>query len=354
MRYGIRASTTTFFGLMIAALCAASCSRPPASPPPKGPPPRVLLVSDGLFTLRATAYLELHTWLATAARSDAEVPPEYDEAKRAYALVLRDDEDDTQLARTTRALASCLDDRCAGAAVGESFGPLYERALPDFVARAWQARAGAAWVGISAARGALSARTTEVTALWSRLLEDLDVQRPSASIPVDVVSESPPAGRDALGPVALGVRGPCFVRDRGRRSARVNDARLLSCLFVHALLALPNHAEGGPLHDALVRELGPRDGARAWSLLVIHAVSAIVSKWEPKHVSVHFRSARALEEPMLAWLAREWRGRAERSEAFDSRYIERWRARRPPTSQDPSSNEQRDLPSDPSPGNRGS
>ncbi len=139
-----------------------------------------------------------------------------------------------------------------------------------------------------------------------------------------------PVGRHALVPVALAARGRCFTRPRAADelpAERVGRARILDCILIHALLAIRAPELTGAIHRGLVVALGPDDGERAWSLLVIHAAAAVVTGWEPRHRSVYRRSAEAVEAPMLEWLAREWRGGsgAEAPATFASRYAARWR-----------------------------
>lgn len=239
--------------------------------------------------------------------------PELEKARRAYVRSLADDDDDARLERTTRALSACSDDRCASAALrGEGFGRAFDRALPGFVAHAWLGRATEAWSAIEATRAALG---PSAEAIFVRAANDLQVKWPDQAVPVDIVSEAPPVGRTALIPVALGTRSRCFAR--GTRED-MQDARILDCVLVQALLATRN----GPLHETLVRELGEKEGERAWSLLAIHAVAALVTAWEPKHRSVYRRSAEVAEREALEWLAREWP-----SADFASKYAEFWRTR---------------------------
>jgi hypothetical protein len=336
MQHGIGASTTGFLAVAIAAFCVASCSNAPRRPPPAQPPARALVVTDGRISLQATAWVELHSWLAGAARNGDELAPELEPTRRAYARSLQDDDEDLLLARTTRALSRCSDDRCANAAVAaEGFGRSYERALPFFVAQAWLSRAGPAWIGIEASHAALGAIGPAGDALCARAASDLGVTWPDHAVPVDVVSEAPPVGRAALVPVTLATRGRCFVPDRSsgnRPDERVDRARILDCVLVHALLAAQQEGRlhAGPIHAALVRDLGEHDGERAWSLLVIHSVAAIMTGWEPKHRSVYRRSAEAVERSMLEWLAAEWRGlrrdtRSSEDDPFTARYVARWR-----------------------------
>jgi|GEM_PF-1588934 len=331
MRHGTRASTTGLLAAAIAAFCTASCTKHVPPPPPAQPPARSVVVTDGRVAFRTSAYLELHSWLAAAARMSEELPAELDPARRAYARSLQDDDEDLLLDRTTRALAACSDDRCSSTAVApEGFGRAFDRALPAFVERAWMPRAAAAWTAIEAAHAVLGATGPAAEALFTRAASDLAVTWPDEAVPVDVVSETPPVGRQALVPLALAARGRCFTRPRvpGEPPAeRVGRARLLDCVLVRALLALRAAEHTGPLHRELVGALGPHAGDRAWSLLVIHAASAVVSGWEPRHRSVYRRSAEAVEGPTLEWLTKEWRGgtTSETPETFAARYAARWR-----------------------------
>ncbi|MBX3221619.1 MAG: hypothetical protein KF795_13945 [Labilithrix sp.] len=294
------------------------------------------MVTDGRVSLRASAYVELHTWLAGAARTDEALEPALEPARRAYARSLRDDDADALLERTTRALSVCSDDRCSSSALAaEGFASAYERALPAFVARTWLGRATTAWIGLEAARAVLGELGPVADALVMRAASDLAVAWPERPVTIAVVSEAPPVGTAALAPVALATRGRCFAREASasrRPYERVDQARVLDCLLVHALSAVRAEAPAhtGALFAALTRELGARDGERAWALLAIHAVAAVVTGWEPKHRSVYRRSAEAVELPMLGWLAKEWRGAgAEAPETFAARYAARWREEHP-------------------------
>jgi phage baseplate assembly protein W len=278
-------------------------------------------------TLRTSAYVELHLWLAATAKSGAEVDRKLEPAKAAYRRSFENDDEDALLARTTRELAACSDDRCAIAAVAsQGFGPAYARALSSFATRRWRDRATTAWIGIEVAHAALGSPAAE--ALFERAAAELGVRWPERPVPVDFVSEAPPPGRTALAPAALATKSACFVPGRGSKGKddrSVSDARVIDCVLVHGLLATPD-AMRGPLYDTLVRELGDRDGSRAWTLVAIHGAAAIVQGWEPRHRSVHRRAAEAVEGTMLDWLANEWRGASgEPVEAFAVRYAARWR-----------------------------
>ncbi|HVH41289.1 MAG TPA: hypothetical protein VM925_03070 [Labilithrix sp.] len=327
MRHGTRASTTAFLGIATAALCVASCVRPTRRLPAAEPPARALAVTDGRISLRASAYVELHLRLAAASRTEEDVGPELEPAKQAYARSLHNDDEDGLLGRITRALSACEDDRCASAAVSaEGFGTAYDRVLPGFVARSWLGRASTAWSGIEGARAAMEA-VPSVDVLFARAAGAVGARWPEHPVIVDIVSEAPPVGRSALAPTALASRGRCFVREQ-REDERVNHARILDCLLVHALLALQVE-DRGPLHDVLVRELGARDGDRAWTLLVVHAVATTVAGLERRHRSVYRRSAGVVEPVILDWLVREWPRAEDGLEAFGLRFVTQWREGHP-------------------------
>ncbi len=337
MRHGTRASTTDLVAVAIFAFCVASCAKdtsPPPRPPPSQPPARSLVVTDGRVSLRTSAYVELHLWLAAAARLGEEVPQELEPTRRAYARSLQDDDEDLLLERTTRALSACNDDRCSSTALApEGFGRSFDHALPAFVERSWMPRASAAWSAIEAVHAVLGATGPAAEALFARTADDLGLTWPERAVTVHFVSDTPPVGRRALFPVALGARGSCFKRPRAADelpAERVGRARILDCVLAHALLAVSDPEHDGGLHRDLVDALGPHDGERAWSLLVVHAVSAVVTGWEPRHRSVYRRSAEAVEAPMLEWLAKEWRTGAthdatDRRQTFAPRYAARWR-----------------------------
>jgi hypothetical protein len=328
MRRGSGASTTGKVIVLLAAFCVASCQKAAARPLPQEPPARALLVTDGRISLRSTAWSELHAWLIGAARDEGEVDPDLEPARRAYARSLAKDDQDELVDRTTRAMARCEDERCAIAAVAaEGFGSSFARALPTFEARGWIVRGKTASVGLEAAKSALGS-VDGAEALLLRAASDLGMTLPERALPVAVVSEAPPVGRDALAPAVLATRSRCFMQDGATRDRSLSrdHARMLDCIFVHALLATD---ERGTLHDALVRELGERTGKRAWSLLVIHAVAAVVTAWDPRHRSVYRRSAEAVEREMLEWLATQWRGKP--TNEFAAEYVARWRAIHPTT-----------------------
>lgn len=334
MRHGIRASATDLFSVAIAVFCIASCAGHAPTPPPSSPPARAIIATEGRVSLRTSAYVELHSWLAGAARLGEDILPELEPARRGYARSLREDDEDLLLERTTRALSACTDDRCSSTAVAaEGFGHSFERALPAFLDGPWLRRASVAWTAIESAHAALGATGAAAEALFARAASDVGVTWPDHAVPIDVVSNAPPLGRYALIPVALAGRGWCFARARtpgGQEPERIRRARILDCVLVHALLAIRSPELTGALRRTLVHALGAHDGERAWSLLVLHAVAAVVTGWEPRHRSVYRRSAEAADKRMLDWLTSEWRGgRSEGLEAFAVRYAARFREAHP-------------------------
>ncbi len=317
MRGPVTASASVV--LFTAALGACARSRPP--PPPREPPARVLAVGLDQISLRANAYVELHCWLAAAARGASLPPPGLDAAIGPYRRALSDDDADELLARTTRALSECTDDRCAeGALANAPFGGAFARALPRFSDRSWSERAGASRAAIEIARAVL---TEETDALVRRLEDDLAIARPHDPAPVDVVAEAPPPGQDAIVPVVLAAHGTCFAK--AEAGGRAQEARILDCVLVQAMRGLRSRST---LAAVLERELGPREAARAWDALVSHAVAATLTAWEPRHLSPMRRSALATEPRVLEWLAESWRARAsgeQPAQAFAARYAEAWR-----------------------------
>jgi hypothetical protein len=253
--------------------------------------------------------------------------PEIDVAVRAYRRSLEDDDADDTLAASSRALSACEEDPCARAAVAPyGFGRAYDRALPAFVERAWLSRAKVAFAGLQAGHAALGA-PAEV--LFARAADDLGAPWPERPVVVDVISEAPPLGPRALVPMALATRSRCFTPTG--RHARPDDsmqtARIIDCVLVHALLGA---RQPTALRIALAAELGVREGERAFTLVVIHAVAALVGAWGPRHVSVYRASAHAVEAEALEWLRREWRnGRREPAPIFAARFADVYRASRP-------------------------
>ena len=291
--------------------CSLSCSNAatPHAPRPRDPPPRVLVVGLEQVALRTSAWVELHAWLAAAGRGGRETgDAELDPAAHAYAAVLADDPRDELLGRTTRALASCDDERCARAAVsGTSFAAGYLAALPGFLDRHWAERAAKARAGMEVARAALGEELEPLVASLSRALA---IDWPRSPPVVDVVADAPEPGRDAPIRALLAAQGSCFTGARDE-SERMHDAHIMDCVLVHAVLRLAARSE---------MALEPR----AWTALVVHAVATVVTAWEPRHVSVLRRSAEAVMPEELEWLAREWpsRLRGEPARGFAKRYAD--------------------------------
>jgi len=276
------------------ALLACCASRRPSEPPPREPPPRVLAVGLDTVSLRANAYVDLHAWLATTPG-----PQGLDAAAEAYRNALAEDDRDELFARTLSSLSACATDRCAKTALASTaFSKPFGDTLATYVARDWTDRAATARAAIEIARAALG---PESDALLHRAARDLAIDLPAEPIAVDVVVDAPSPKRDALVPVALAVHGACFAKSDGVE--RVQDARIIDCVLYRALRAQRTRSRLG---IALERELGLEKGARAWDVVVIHAVAAIVTSWEPKHQSPLRRSANAVEPKLLAWLAEHW------------------------------------------------
>jgi len=309
--------------------------------------------------------MELHAWLAAAARDEREreLPePELEHAARAYAKALRDDDRDGRLASATRALTACGDPTCATRALaGTPFGGAFAEAWPVFYARRWGERVEAGRGAVERARAAMRAELDGV-AVARRVGKDLDLgpggdwpEGGASPLPVvDVVVEAPRAGREALvRGVGLGARGSCFVEAKeedplagavmealgvkggsgtGSRAGtgtgtgtgtgvRVHDARILDCVLGYAAMGMRSG-----MRDALVRELGEDEGARAFEVMALHGVAAVVTAWEPKHVSALRRSAAAVEPRAMEWLKAEWpaRMRGEEAASFAARYTAAW------------------------------
>lgn len=337
------------WSVCVVGLALASCRAAPLPPPPARPPARQIVVTDGRISLRTSAYLELHAWLTAMAREGMPDEERSDESKlsqvikndaeglrgdrtqpepaigaavRAYRRSIEDDDDDEIVSVIGKRLAACATDACAAEALAlRGFGRSYERALPVFIERHWLERATATWAGVEAAHAAIAGGPI-AEALLDRARADLGIVSTS-QLDVDFVSRTPPVGREALIPSAISARGSCFRREldepKGQTGDHLANARLLDCLLVRLLLA------SQPSSPLLSSKLGEKNGTRAWALLVIHAAAAIVTGWEPRHVSVDRRSARAVESRTLEWLAREWRGaRGESPDAFIQRYVEAW------------------------------
>jgi hypothetical protein len=257
-----------------------ACAKPKPPPPPREPPARVLSVALDRISLQANAYVELHAWLAAAARDAVPPPPGLDAAVDVYRRALTNDDDDAMLGRTTAALSACTDDRCAFAALERTaFRRAWSSSFETFIARWWTERANLARTGVEIAREAFS---VESEAIVQRVAHDLEIEWPDRRVGVDVVVESPPAGNRAFIGVVLPVHGPCFVRDGGER---VRHARIIDCVLVRALYPLRERSASGKALDE-----------RAWQLKVINVVAAVVRAWEPRHVSPSLRSSAAVRE----------------------------------------------------------
>ena len=304
--------------------CPYAARKPGAAQlPERKAPPRVLVVRLEQVSLKASAWVELHSWLAASARASSEVgDPDLDAAARGYGGALADDERDEAFARTTHALEACDDEKCARVAVtGSPFATPYLAALPSFLARHWRERAEVARGSIDVARAAMSEEEM-VEALVTRLARDLALEWPVPPPVVPMAGNAPEAGRAALVRPLLGARSTCFARER-KESDRVHDARIMDCVLGYAAISLE---ERSALAVALGRELAARgkskELARAWTALVVHAVAMVISAWEPKHASVLRRSAASAMPEALEWLAREWpaRMRGEAPADFAKRY----------------------------------
>jgi hypothetical protein len=323
MRGSLRASHTARITLLLA-IGLSGCARAKARPvPPSRVPPRVLVVGLEQIALRTTAWVELHAWLAAAARSHADTgDPELDAAARDYVTALAEDSLDELLARTTHVLEACDDERCARAAVtGTTFAQPYLAALPGFLKRHWTERAGVARDAMEAARAAMA---PEVEALVTIVARDLAVDWPVTPPVVTFVAAAPEPGADAPIRVLLGARGSCFTRE-AKESDQVHDARIVDCVLGYALLRLEGRSTLGV---ALERELAARgktaERRRAWSALVAHAVATTVTAWEPRHASALRRSAAVVMPATMGWLAEEWpaRLRGEAPASFAKRYVD--------------------------------
>ena len=310
---GERSARHTALKLALAAL--ASCAYGvPRQAGPREPPPHVLVVGFEQVALRTSAWVELHTWLAAAARAAEPIgDPELDVAAKRYAGPLAEDDGDQLLARTTHALAACEDARCARAAIaGTPFAEAYGAALPTFLSRHWTDRAATARGGIEVARAAVG---PEVEPLVAKLAHDLAIEWPLSPPVVDLVGDAPEAGREAPIRVVLGARTSCF-KAQPNETERVHDARIVDCLLAYAAAGLRSKS-------ALAAALVGERGNHAWIALVVHAVAVVVTGWEPKHASVLRRSALAVMPKAMTWLAAEWpsRMRGEPPADFARRYV---------------------------------
>ena len=304
--------------------CATGTPGGGARPPrEQKPPPRVLVVGLEQVALRTSAWVELHAWLAAAARSSEELSdPELNGAARAYRAVLIDDDRDQLVTQTARVLEACEDERCAEDAVkGTRFAKPYLDALPGFLARHWTGRATLARSGVEVARAALG---PEVDPLVKRLARDLAIEWPTAPVMVDIVGDAPAAGRAAPIRMLLATHGSCFAGGSDE-TVSVHDARIIDCVLAYAALRLDTLS---PLATALAKELRAlgraEDFGGAWTALVVHAVATAVTGLEPRHTSPLRRSASAALPETMSWLAHEWpsRMRGEPVADFAKRYAQ--------------------------------
>lgn len=246
--------------------------------------------------LRSTAWLELHTWLAAAAMDDRELPPELEPARATYRAA-RD------VASVTRKLARCEDERCAIAATAEEpYGNAYRLALPAFHDAHWRARSETAWAAVEATHAAFG---PEAIALFDRLADELETKLPREPVAVGMVTEGPEVAKDDLVAPEIAAKSDCFVRRR-KESDRVTSARIVECVLVRTMLEAPALSA---TETKLVEQLGPAAGARAWSVLVIHAAATMMNAWG-RHASVDLATTERAEPDACAWLAKEWKGRS--------------------------------------------
>lgn len=301
------------------------------------------MVTVDRVALRTAAWTELHGLLASAARAKAELPdPELEAAARAYEQALAADDRDEVFLASTRALAKCNDEKCARTALeGTPFGASFALAYPGFLHKRWTDRAASARAGVEAATAAMG---PELEVLARRVARDLAFDWPNQAPVVDLVTDAPPAGREAPMRALLGVRGNCFTAPKPDATEkllgkivgapakepepdppRVHDARILDCVLVYAVVAA---TAPSPLRDALVAELGAKEGERAYLLATIHAVAAVMTGWEPRHVSSLRVSAMSVDAKAMKWLAEAWkdRMRGEDAVAFAKRFAAELRA----------------------------
>lgn len=304
MRSPFRASDTAIALAMACFACHPAAAPRPA--PAEKPPPPVLVVGFEHVALRTTAWVELHAWLASAARASVELPePELEGAARAYREVLLDDERDEAVTRTARVLETCDDQRCAEDAVkGTRFAKPYLQALPTFLARHWTKRALLSRTAVEGARAALGEGA--VDPLVTRLARDLAIDWPRTPAVVDIVGDAPAPGRDAPIRMLLATHGQCFAGATGETTT-VHDARIIDCVLAYATLRLDSRSA---LAGALAKELRElhheEDFGRAWTALVVHAVSTVVSGLEPRHASPLRRSTTAAMPQVMEWLTHQW------------------------------------------------
>lgn len=293
-------------------LLMLSCARGAQPTTPEKSLPRILLVETPHVSLRTSAWVELHTWIAAVARSPREEEdPEIDEAAKGYVAALASDAPDELLGRTTSALAACTDDDCARAALaGTPFAEAYAGTLPGFLAKQWAEHATQARSGLEVARAAMSA---EVGPLVKQIARDLAIDWPAAPPVVDLVTEAPLPGAEAPVGVVLATRGGGCLSKHRDEAQRVRDARIVDCVLVRAVIGLRERSEIG-------RETSIDRGK--WAALVVHAVATATTAWEPAHESVLRGSAEKNMPEAMAWLAREWPSRlhGEAAAAFAKRY----------------------------------
>lgn len=250
------------------------------------------------MVLRSTAWLELHTWLAAAAEDGRDLPPTFETARATYRAA-------GGVAAVTRALARCEDERCAIAATAAApYGNAFRLALPAFVEAHWRARSESAWAAIEATHAAFG---PEAIALFDRLATELETTLPREPVAVGIVTEGPEVAKAELVAPEIGARSDCFVRRR-KESDHVTSARIVECVLVRTMLEAPALSA---TESKLVVELGPEAGARAWSVLVVHAAATMMGAWDGgRHASVDLATAERAEPDACAWLANEWKGRS--------------------------------------------
>ena len=309
--------------LALSGVSFVGCTKPLAPVEDRKAPPRVLSVTFEQVQLRADAWVELHAWLATAARSDLELPePMLARAAHAYRTALEADPRDEALWTTTRALAACDDATCAEHAVtGSAFANAYLDSLPIFLDRFWIQRAAVARAGIESAQAALG---ETLPVLVARLAKDLAIEWPKTPPIVDIVGDSPEAGPEAPLRMAITARGACFAGTAAEPRS-MHDARITDCVLSYAAIGLASTS-------ALAEELGAtlrannhgQDFDRAWKGVVVHAVASILTVIDRRHSSVLRRAAAGLMPQAMGWLAQEWpaRMKGEPATSFAKRYAE--------------------------------
>jgi hypothetical protein len=216
----------------------------------------------------------------------------------------------------------CETDPCAIAAVREDpLGATFVARLPAFLANEWQERASSTRGAIDRARAAIG---PELEPLVLRLASDLALEWPPSPAPVEVVADAPSPSRRAILPIALAANGSCFVAFHEEGMA-VRNARILDCVLVYATLPL---AARSRIYAEIERSVGAERATRAWTVLVVHAVAALVTGFEPRHSSVLRQSANVVAPKTLSWLAAHWAAHANRTrrregaEAFAADYVE--------------------------------